>query len=203
MLKIIPLLLLALLSACAAAPLDTTLAPLHDARQLIAKARAAGAEQCAPRELATAVANLALAAHELGEDQDEIHWQHNREPLQQSISAARAALKQCGKPPTIYFAYRSAALSDRARAKLRRFLATTPTGRLSIEGHTDERGTKAFNRKLSRQRAEAVARFLLHHGLADKQIARVIGFGEDRPVAHGHTEAAWHRNRRTEIHVRK
>jgi len=202
--RTILLLVVTMLSACIAAPFDTQRAPLSEARHLIAQAKAAGAEQCAPQAQAIAVANLQEAAHELVEH-GEMHWQRNNTSLQRAISAAKKALQQCtgavSRPdrPTIYFAYRSFVLSPVEQNKLRKFLSTHPTEKLSIEGYADERGTKRFNQKLSQQRAQAVADFLHHHGIANQQMVKIIGLGKTHPVATEHNESAWHLNRRTEV----
>jgi len=50
----------------------------------------------------------------------------------------------------------------------------------SIDGHTDARGTRAFNNELSIRRADAVVRFLEEHGI-DRSRLRATGYGEDRP----------------------
>jgi len=203
--RTILLLAIAMLSACATAPFNTNRAPLNKARHLIEQAKAAGAEQCAPRQQAIAVANLQAAAHELTE-QDEIHWQRNNQDLKRAVIAAQSALHQCAATasipdqPTIYFAYRSFILTQAGQNTLREFISTHPTFKLSIEGYTDERGTIAFNQKLSQQRAQVVADFLHQHGMSNQQIVKIQGFGKTHPIAIGHNESAWHLNRRTEIH---
>lgn len=52
--------------------------------------------------------------------------------------------------------------------------------RVEIAGHTDARGSAALNRRLSEERAEAVARFLAGQGVnADRLVVR--GYGESQP----------------------
>lgn len=79
-----------------------------------------------------------------------------------------------------------------------RYLADHPNLSVVVEGHTDERGSREYNMALGQRRAESVAQILLLQGAAKKQV-QVISFGEERPVALGHDEAAWRLNRRVEI----
>ncbi|MDX8409079.1 MAG: OmpA family protein [Mariprofundales bacterium] len=202
------------LSACAAAPLETQRAPLHEARMLVEKAKAAGGEQCAPKLQATAVANLMLAAHELNEGG--MHWDYNQKPRNAAIQAAQAVLHRCKSPsstkiaapssthafPVIYFATKRSQLRPPAKQillKLAAILQHQPRLRLVIYGFADERGSKEDNLALSQQRAERTASFLRQQGVASKQITWVMGYGEEKPRAHGHNEATWHWNRRVEF----
>ncbi len=63
-----------------------------------------------------------------------------------------------------------------------------------IEAHCDERGSKAYNQKLSEKRAAAVKAFLVKNGTKIK--IKTKGYGESKPVALGHDEASWAKNRR-------
>ncbi len=70
--------------------------------------------------------------------------------------------------------------------------------RVQIEGHTDERGSDASNKKLSQRRAESVVEALVTRGIARSRLIP-IGFGEERPLDPGHNKAAWEANRRVEF----
>jgi peptidoglycan-associated lipoprotein len=70
-----------------------------------------------------------------------------------------------------------------------------------LEGHADERGGREYNLALGQKRAEAVKRALVLLGVADSQL-EAISFGKEKPVALGHDEAAWAKNRRVEINYR-
>jgi peptidoglycan-associated lipoprotein len=78
------------------------------------------------------------------------------------------------------------------------YLSQRPNARVTLEGHTDERGTREYNIGLGNRRAQAVRRMLMLHGVADRQIA-TVSYGEERPAALGQNEEAWARNRRVEI----
>jgi len=67
-------------------------------------------------------------------------------------------------------------------------------------GHTDSKGSDAYNQKLSERRAAAVKAYLVSQGIpADKIVTR--GYGEKRPVAYNTTEEGRAKNRRVEIEV--
>jgi OOP family OmpA-OmpF porin len=72
--------------------------------------------------------------------------------------------------------------------------------KIVVEGHTDSIGSDAYNMKLSRQRAEAVKRYLVGHGTAASRIT-TEGFGKGQPVASNATAEGRAQNRRVEIHV--
>ncbi len=72
--------------------------------------------------------------------------------------------------------------------------------RVSVEGHTDSVGSDAYNMRLSKERAEAVADYLTAGGIAHGRIS-TIGFGESKPVASNETEDGRAQNRRVEFRV--
>lgn len=101
----------------------------------------------------------------------------------------------------IYFEYDKSEVQDDFRPIVQahaQFLAANPRARVTLEGHTDERGSREYNIALGERRAEAVRRLMLFMGAADSQI-QTVSYGEERPVAMGHDESAWQENRRVEI----
>jgi OOP family OmpA-OmpF porin len=70
--------------------------------------------------------------------------------------------------------------------------------RLRIEGHTDNRGDKAKNQKLSEDRAKSVADYLAAQGI-DRSRIEAAGFGDTRPVAPNLTARGRELNRRSEF----
>jgi peptidoglycan-associated lipoprotein len=78
------------------------------------------------------------------------------------------------------------------------YLATHPSARLMLEGHTDERGTREYNLALGDQRADAVRRFLMAEGAKGEQMG-TMSYGEERPADPGHSESSWALNRRVEL----
>lgn len=79
-----------------------------------------------------------------------------------------------------------------------RFLAEHPTLRVRLEGHTDERGTREYNVALGERRAKAVQSLMELQGVAPDQI-ETVSYGEELPLAFGHDEESWAKNRRVEI----
>lgn len=73
---------------------------------------------------------------------------------------------------------------------------------LSIEGHTDTRGSAAHNQELSEKRAAAVAKYINGHGLANVKLDPK-GFGSSKPLCKEDTEACHDKNRRVEFIVLK
>lgn len=71
---------------------------------------------------------------------------------------------------------------------------------VSIEGHTDNRGVAASNKRLSEGRATAVMAWLVGHGVAKDRL-RASGFGQERPVETNDTDAGRQKNRRVEFKI--
>jgi OmpA-OmpF porin, OOP family len=70
--------------------------------------------------------------------------------------------------------------------------------KIRVEGFTDNVGDKAMNKKLSDDRAEAVAGWLADHGV-DRGRLSSKGYGEGRPVAPNSSAAGRAKNRRVEL----
>jgi outer membrane protein OmpA-like peptidoglycan-associated protein len=71
---------------------------------------------------------------------------------------------------------------------------------IEVQGHTDNTGRAALNRRLSADRATAVVRWLVEHGI-DQGRLKSRGFGPDKPVGDNKTEQGRAQNRRVEFHV--
>ena len=70
--------------------------------------------------------------------------------------------------------------------------------KIRIEGHTDDRGERALNLRLSEDRAKSVQSFLVSRGVAAGRLS-AKGYGPDKPVAPNLTERGRDRNRRVEF----
>jgi len=70
--------------------------------------------------------------------------------------------------------------------------------KVSIEGHTDDQGSDAYNVKLSDQRAKSVLDYLVSKGIDAKRLTSK-GFGESKPIASNATEEGKEQNRRVEF----
>lgn len=83
---------------------------------------------------------------------------------------------------------------DAAAALLQRF----PDTKIRIEGHTDSRGRRRTNRRISQRRANAVRNYLLESGVASARI-KAVGYGESKPIASNRTRRGRAKNRRIEF----
>ena len=115
-----------------------------------------------------------------------------------AIPGSTADFVRAAGSDTVYYAYDSYELDDVARATLGKqaeWLATYPTIKVTIEGHTDERGTRDYNLALGDRRANAAKNFLAAQGV-DPGRMTTISYGKERPAVEGSDEAAWAKNRR-------
>lgn len=106
-------------------------------------------------------------------------------------------------PGSVLFELERAELQPAAAQALRTILDTiapTAATRLLVEGHTDDLGSASFGRRLSQQRAQTVADWLVDQGLRRSQIT-VAGLGESAPAVPNTSEANRARNRRVVITV--
>ncbi len=71
-------------------------------------------------------------------------------------------------------------------------------GRVTIEGHCDERGSEEYNLALGERRANATKRYLVDLGVPASRL-RTVSYGESRPAVQGHDESAWRYNRRAQF----
>ncbi len=104
---------------------------------------------------------------------------------------------------TIYFSFDSSAIPSGERGKLEKaaqWMTDNPDRLLLLAGHCDERGTEEYNRGLGERRALAVREYLIGLGISPQRL-HTISYGKDRPVARGHSEADYIRNRRVELGV--
>ncbi len=71
---------------------------------------------------------------------------------------------------------------------------------LEVQGHTDDQGSEAYNKRLSQKRAEAVRSYLITAGIrADRLLAG--GYGEAERLQPGTTEEAREANRRVVFRI--
>lgn len=79
-----------------------------------------------------------------------------------------------------------------------RYLVDNPNKKVTIEGHTDEKGTPEYNIALGEHRAMSVSVYLQNMGVSSSQI-NIVSYGEEKPANFGHNEASWADNRRAEM----
>lgn len=72
--------------------------------------------------------------------------------------------------------------------------------KVGIEGHTDNRGGRDMNMRLSQSRAESVMKYLVDKGIISGRLT-AKGHGYDRPIDTNDTADGRQRNRRVEFHI--
>jgi len=75
-----------------------------------------------------------------------------------------------------------------------------PTWVITIEGHTDERGTAEYNLALGEKRALSAKTYLVSLGIPADRL-RTVSYGKEFPFDPGHDEGAWSKNRRAHFVV--
>ncbi len=73
---------------------------------------------------------------------------------------------------------------------------------IKIVGYTDDRGSAAYNQKLSQRRADAVKKLLIEKGVEPARVS-ALGRGEENPIADNATEEGRAQNRRIEAELIK
>jgi outer membrane protein OmpA-like peptidoglycan-associated protein len=81
------------------------------------------------------------------------------------------------------------------------FLQKNPSTKIEISGHTDSTGKEPHNLKLSENRADAVAEYIVDKGIATSRV-KFNGYGSSKPIAPNDTKQGRQRNRRVEILIK-
>jgi OmpA-OmpF porin, OOP family len=82
------------------------------------------------------------------------------------------------------------------------YLKKHPSYKLEVSGFTDNVGQEHANKKLSENRALAVAEYIVSQGISPQRFT-YRGYGSDKPLSHNLTEAARAQNRRVEILIKE
>ncbi len=75
-----------------------------------------------------------------------------------------------------------------------------PSWIVTIEGHSDERGTAEYNLALGERRALAARNYLVSLGIPADRL-RTVSYGKEFPFEPGHDEGSWSKNRRAHFVV--
>ena len=122
---------------------------------------------------------------------------------QETRANERAAALQALMVEDVNFYYDSAALTPAAQEILKKDAVTLgkySDVSITIEGHCDERGTNEYNLGLGERRAESAKNFLVDLGISASRI-KTVSYGEEKPLAAGHDEESWAKNRRAHLVV--
>jgi len=103
----------------------------------------------------------------------------------------------------IFFDFDKASLRPDSKPELARvlnLLKDNPAMKIEISGHTDNKGSRAYNQKLSEARAKSVIDFLVSMGIENHRMT-YKGEGFTKPVASNETEEGRQLNRRIEFKI--
>jgi len=101
----------------------------------------------------------------------------------------------------VYFDYDSFIIKPEFQSTIEahaQYLKSNSRAKISLEGHTDERGGREYNLALGQKRADAVRQSLTLLGVSTSQI-ETVSFGEEKPAVQGADESAFAKNRRAEF----
>jgi peptidoglycan-associated lipoprotein len=120
---------------------------------------------------------------------------------EEAVTRRERAEKEAFVNELIYFEFDESRLLPEAKAILKnkaKWLLANPTANVVIEGHCDERGTSEYNMALGDRRAQSARNYLVDLGVSSRRLT-TISYGEERPLAFGHNETAWAKNRRAQF----
>jgi len=102
---------------------------------------------------------------------------------------------------SVYFDYDSNIVKDEFKPLVTahaKYLSQNRTAHVTVQGNTDERGSREYNIALGQRRADAVKQMMQLLGASPQQI-ETVSFGEEKPRAEGNDEKAYAENRRADI----
>jgi peptidoglycan-associated lipoprotein len=103
----------------------------------------------------------------------------------------------------VFFAYDSSEIDSAGQQSLNanaELMKKYATWVITIEGHSDERGTAEYNLALGERRAVAARTYLVSLGIPSDRL-RTVSYGKEFPFDPAHSETAWSKNRRAQFVV--
>lgn len=100
----------------------------------------------------------------------------------------------------IHFSFDSYELNEESKKNIKKHIETLSKYnniKIIIEGHTDQRGDKAYNLVLGEKRAKAVKDYILSNSSVQEDRLEIISYGETKLLTEENNEAAWAENRRS------
>ena len=126
------------------------------------------------------------------------------DPTVNTIEMKKLAVGVSKVLKNIYFDFAKASFKEESYTelnKLESMMRQNGSMRVEIAGHTDDIGTKDFNKQLSQRRADAVRSFLTSRGIDPRRVA-AMGYGEEKPLSSNDDEKEGRElNRRVEFKV--
>ena len=123
------------------------------------------------------------------------------EPITSTDTLAATDIDQINKNSPfqpVFYRFDSAEVEADAQKVLNtnaEVLRKYPTWVITIEGHSDERGTAEYNLALGNRRATAARTYLISLGIPADRL-RTVSYGKEFPFDPTHTESGWSKNRR-------
>ena len=141
----------------------------------------------------------------MDKQQTEFEQQLSAEQAQHQIEIERQQneILKLTMSSEVSFDFNSASLKPTFYSSLNKIadiMARYPQTQILVVGHTDSVGSEQYNLDLSLRRANAVANYLISHGVAQQRMG-TEGHGEMEPIASNDTADGRARNRRVEIFV--
>jgi outer membrane protein OmpA-like peptidoglycan-associated protein len=104
----------------------------------------------------------------------------------------------------VFFDFDKSTLRPESKGELNNLInmmRQSPNMRLEIRGHTDSKGSNAYNIRLSKARAKSVVTYLIGMGGVDPGRLEAYGYGEEVPIASNATDEGRQLNRRVEFKI--
>jgi len=154
------------------------------------------------------VDKLSTSLGDAKKKQDEVN-----KDLKNDIDNLRKSLNELGEQQSsnavmhnIEFKFDSADLTSASFTALDNIAAVLKSNstwnKLTIAGHSDSIGTKEINQRISKERAEAVKKYLVESGIPAGKI-ETIGHGAEKPITSNNTSTGRQQNRRVEFQLSK
>ena len=102
---------------------------------------------------------------------------------------------------SVYFDFDKDVVKDEFKPMVEahaKYLQAHGDAKVTLQGNTDERGSREYNIALGQRRADSVKKVMSVLGVGDKQI-ETVSFGEEKPRKDCHDESCWQENRRADV----
>lgn len=153
----------------------------------------------------------ACASHPPAETPAPVAEQAAPAPASAPAAPAQVAVDPLNDPASIlagrsvYYPFDISAVQETDKPLVQahgKYLAEHADRKVRLEGNCDERGSNEYNLALGQRRADGVKKMLELSGAKANQMESV-SYGEEKPRASAHDEAAWSQNRRTDLNYAK
>ncbi|MBF0178957.1 MAG: OmpA family protein [Magnetococcales bacterium] len=185
------------LSACVTTPLSQCVDPYHDRHHLCSQAQA----PAAPKPVAEVTRSVQPPPPAAPMDSDGDGVTDDKDKCPGTPKGAKVNHLGCWVLENLHFnvnKYDIAAKSFPMLNDVVKVMQANPDLRIEVQGHTDSTGSKALNDKLSKNRANAVMKYLSGHGVAANRMT-AQGYADTQPIASNADPNGRAQNRRVEL----